>query len=221
MSALKCPQCGLVNFATATQCKRCGTLFSQNVSSEPGLNVQGFVLEDGYVLPAPPSVGTVGPGVWRDKAKLVVGKDVELPPRCIKFNAPAPGRRLKKKLTWHHPLFFLFIFVGFLVYFIVAMFVRKTATVELGLCEEHMAKHRRNVWITASLILLGILGFALAVIVGENGFLFVGILLVLAGIIFGVSVLKVVSPAMIDDRFVWLRGVNEDYLAMLPQWPGA
>lgn len=220
MSTLRCAHCGLVNFATATQCKRCRTPFVQDVSSASGANVQGIVLEDGYVLPPPPSVGTAGPGVWRDEAKLVVGKDVPLPPRCVKCNAPAPGRRLKKKLTWHHPLFFLLIFVGFLVYFIVAMFVRKTATVELGLCEEHMAKHQRNLWITASLILFGTLGMVLALIVGENSLLFVGILSVLAGIIFGVSVLKVVSPARIDNKFAWLKGVNKDYLAMLPQWPG-
>lgn len=221
MSALKCAHCGLVNYATATQCKRCRTPFVQNLSSVAGANVQGIVLEDGYVLPPPPSVGTPGAGVWRDKSKMVVSKGAPLPDRCVKCNGPASGVRLKKKFTWHHPAIYILIFVGLLIYVIVAMIVRKTATVELGLCEEHMAKHRRNVLVTSLLILLGVGGFVLAVIVGNNYFLLAGILLILAGIIYAGGALRIVTPARIDNKFAWLKGVNKDYLDGLPQWPGA
>jgi hypothetical protein len=34
--------------------------------------------------------------------------------------------------------------VGLLIYFIVAMVLRKTVAVELGLCSEHMAKHGKE-----------------------------------------------------------------------------
>jgi hypothetical protein len=190
----------------------------QDLSSAEGANVQGIVLEDGYVLPPPPAAEMLG--VWRDKAKLVVSKGAPLPDRCVKCNGPAPGPKLKKKYTWHHPIFFILIFAGLLVYFIVAMFVRKTATVELGLCDEHMAKHHRNIWVTLLLILLGVGGFILALVVGENSFLLVGILLILAGIIYGVTVLKIVTPVKIDKEFAWLKGVDKNYLAGLPQWPG-
>lgn len=181
---------------------------------------QGIVLEDGYVLPPPPTVGMSGSGVWRDKSKMVVSKGAQLPDRCVKCNAPAPGAKLKKKLTWHHPAIYILIFVALLIYLIVAMIVRKAVTVELGLCEEHMAKHRRNVFITWLLILLGVCGFVMAVIVGDNNFLLAGILLILAGIIYAVVAVRIVTPAKIDDKFAWLKGVNKDYLDELPQWPG-
>lgn len=181
---------------------------------------QGIVLEDGYVLPPPPTVGMPGSGVWRDKSKMVVSKGAQLPDRCVKCNAPAPGAKLKKKLTWHHPAIYILIFVALLIYLIVAMIVRKAVTVELGLCEEHMAKHRRNVFITWLLILLGVCGFVMAVIVGDNNFLLAGILLILAGIIYAVVAVRIVTPAKIDDKFAWLKGVNKDYLDELPQWPG-
>jgi len=186
------------------------------VSSSP----QGIVLADGYVLPPPPTVGTPGAGVWRDKSKMVVSKGAQLPDRCVKCNGPAPGAKLKKKLTWHHPVIFILIFVALLIYLIVAMIVRKAVTVQLGLCEEHMAKHRRNVFITWSLILLGVVGFVMAGIFEDTNFLLIGVLLIFAGIIYGVVAVRIVWPARIDDKFAWLKGVNKDYLDELPQWPG-
>jgi hypothetical protein len=212
--SLKCAQCGLVNFATATSCKRCGQPLV--ASSSP----QGIVLADGYVLPPPPTVGIPGSGVWRDMSKMIVSKGAQLPARCVKCNAPAPGPRLKKKLTWHHPAIYLLILVALLIYFIVAMILRKTAVLELGLCEEHMAKHRRNVLITWVLILLGIGGFVLAFIIENNNFVFIGFLLLLAGVIYAVVAVRIVTPAKIDDKFAWVKGVNKDYLNELPQWPG-
>ncbi len=217
MSALKCAQCGLVNFATATQCQRCRTPFVQNVSSAPGLNLQGIVLEDGYVLPPPPSVGM--PGVWRDKSTLVMSKDALLPERCVKCNAFTNGR-LKRKLTWHHPAIYILILVAWLAYLIVAMIVRKRATIEVGLCEEHRAKRRNYILITWALVLLGLAGFVLAIIANDGTPALIGVLVLLTAIIFGVIATRVTVPSKIDDRFVWLRGVNRDYLNQFPTWPG-
>jgi hypothetical protein len=215
LPSLKCAQCGLVNFATATSCKRCGQALV--VSS----GADGIVLSDGYVLPPPPNMGTPGSGVWRDNSKLVVSKDALLPERCVKCNAPAPGPKFKKKLSWHHPAIYLLIVTGLLIYLIVAMVLRKSMTVELGLCEEHKEKHRRDVFITWGLILLGVAGFILALLVGDNTFLLLGILLLLAGIIYAVVAVRMVAPAKIDAQFAWLRGVNKDYLNELPHWPAA
>lgn len=217
MSALKCPQCGLVNFATANQCKRCGILFAQNISAVTSSNQQGFVLEDGYVLPPPPSVGMPGVGIWRDGVTLVMSKDAPLPDRCVKCNAITTGR-LKRKLAWHHPALYLLLLVAWLIYLIIAMFVRRRATVELGLCDEHRAKRRTYIWITWLLALAGLGGFLLAIIANDGTPALIGVVLLLAAIIFGVVATRVVYPSKIDDRFVWLKGVNADYLNQLRPW---
>ena len=100
------------------------------------------------------------------------------------------------------------------------MILRKTATVELGLCEEHRAKHRRNVLISGLLISLGIGGFILTILGADNNFALLGILVLLVGTIYAVVTVRIVSVVKIDDKFAWLKGFHKDYLDELPQWPG-
>jgi hypothetical protein len=204
----------LINFATETTCKRCGAPLI--ATSTP----QGIVLADGYVLPPPPSVGLPGSGVWRKDSILVMSKDAELPDRCVKCNGPAYGSRLKKRLTWHHPAIYILIFVALLIYLIVALILRKSATVQLGLCEEHKAKRRRNIWIAWLLVLLGFVGILAGATNDDVNYVLIGLLLLFAAIIYAVVAVRIVSPSKIDDKFVWLKGVNKDYLNELPQFPG-
>lgn len=217
MSSLKCEQCGLVNFATDTICKRCSAPLAHNISHVASSTPQGIVLEDGYVLPPPPALP--GTGVWRDKSTLVMSRDAELPPRCVKCNVPT-HLRLKRRLSWHHPAIYILIFVALLIYLIVALIVRKAATVEIGLCEEHQAKRRRNLLITWSLVLIGIAGLVLALMLADVTYLLAGFVALVAAMIYGIVAVRIVAPSKIDDRFVRLRGVNKDYLNELPQWPG-
>jgi hypothetical protein len=191
----------------------------QGISAVDGSQVQGIVLEDGYVLPPPPSLGAAGTGVWRDKAALIMSKDARLPDRCVKCNQPTQGR-LKRNLTWHHPAIYILLLVAWLIYLIVALVVRKRATVELGLCDEHLQKRRRNIFITLGLLLLGVVCFVLAIAANDGTPALLGVLLLLTGMIYGIFSIRVTAPIKIDDRFVWLRGVNLDYLDRLPQWPG-
>jgi hypothetical protein len=94
----------------------------QDLSSAPGSNLQGFVLDDGYVLPPPPAIGLPGAGVWREGSTLVMSKDALLPDRCVKCNAFTTGR-LKRKLSWHPPAYYLLLIVAWLVYLIVSMII--------------------------------------------------------------------------------------------------
>lgn len=216
-SSLKCAQCGLVNFANETTCKRCHAPLASNVTGVISSTPQGIVLEDGYVLPPPPSLGLAG--VWRDKSTLVMTKDALLPDRCVKCNVPTTGR-LKRKLSWHHPAIYLIILVALLIYFIVAMVVRKTATLEIGLCDEHRARRRRNILITWALFVVGIIGFILAIAMEDGNYLLFGAVALLAALILGIVAVRIVTPAKIDNNFVWLRGINKEYLDELPQWVG-
>jgi hypothetical protein len=100
------------------------------------------------------------------------------------------------------------------------MVVRKRATVDLGICDEHRAKRRTYIWLTWGLVLLGVAGFFVAIMVDDGTPAALGFLVLLSGIIFGVISTRVAYPTKIDDRFVWLKGVNKDYLDLLPQWPG-
>lgn len=157
--------------------------------------------------------------IWRDKSTLVMTKEALLPNRCIKCNEPT-GERLKRKLTWHHPALYLTILISILVYAILAMVIRKTATVNVGFCEDHLSTRRRHLAITWILGIAGLLFLPLAGVLEDGTFVFIGLLLLLVTAIYGIVTLRVVVPTKIDNHFVWLKGINADYLQEFPQWQG-
>jgi len=157
--------------------------------------------------------------IWRDKTTLVMTKESPLPNRCVKCNEPT-AERLKRKLTWHHPALYLTILISVLVYAVIAMVVRKTATVHVGLCDEHLNARRRNLAITWIMGIVGVLCFPLAGVMEDIMIVFLGLLLISAAAIYGTITLRVVVPTKIDNDFVWLKGVNSDFLQEFPQWHG-
>lgn len=251
MASLKCSNCGLVNFATEANCKRCQAPLVQGLQSTgaPSPNAapqyeQGGRMSypppadayypqtptsssaaespgDAYVFPPPPSTGVYPQGgVWHDHDKLVMSKDAALPDRCVKCNRPADGLLLKRNLYWHNPFIYVLILVGILVYLIVALIVRKTATVNIPLCEAHLARRRNTLIAGWLLILLGLGGFILAAAIDYPMLILGAALIMLAGFIFAIAAARIVIPTKIDDRFVWLKGINKDYLDQLPRWAG-
>lgn len=157
--------------------------------------------------------------IWRDKSVLVMTKEALLPNRCIKCNEPT-DERLKRKLTWHHPALYLLILPSILIYAVIAIVLRKTATVNVGLCQDHLTRRRRNLAITWALGVVAVLCFPLAAMLEEATFALVGLLLLFAAAIFGTVTARVVVPSRIDEHFVWIKGVNSDYLQEFPQWQG-
>lgn len=121
---------------------------------------------------------------------------------------------------WHNPAYYLLIFIGVLIYAIVAMVVRKTATIHIGVCSTHYEKRRTAIIASWVLMALGLGGIIFAISYNTGALALIGGLLMLCGIIYGVIAARLVTPKKIDDRFVWLNSVDRNYLAQLPQWPG-
>ncbi|HWP53131.1 MAG TPA: zinc finger protein [Pyrinomonadaceae bacterium] len=219
----KCSQCGLVNFALDQNCKRCGALIQSGIQStevQPPAAPVGIVLEDGYVMPPPP-----GPpphltgGTWREGSTLVMSKDASLPDYCVKCDAPADGFRLKRNLSWHHPALFLLILLAWLLYLILAMVLRKRATVYLGLCREHSEK-RRTLLIAGFVILAVSVALIFGAIASDYpAVALLGLVGILASAIWLAFIARVVTVKKIDDQFVWLNGINENYLSRFPPLP--
>ena len=61
----------------------------------------------------------------------------------------------------------------------------------------------------------------LAAAAGENTFLLVGIFILLGAIIYGIVRARMVAPQRIDDHYVWLAGVDDNYLEQFPEWLAA
>jgi hypothetical protein len=157
--------------------------------------------------------------VWREGDVLVMDKEAELPPRCVKCNKPERVRLLRK-LTWHSPWLYLLIFGGLLVYAIVAVIVSKRARINVGLCAEHQQSRQRTAWIA-----WGLLGGAIAMFIGsgaaDSGALAgLGFLTLLAAGVVSSLAVRVVKPVRIDDRQVRLKGVAREFLDSLASFAG-
>lgn len=169
--------------------------------------------------------GTEPVGLWRQGRLLVMDKSARLPDRCVKSNEPAT-RRLRRNLYWHHPAIYLTILLHLLIYILLALILRKTATIYVGLSDRYFAKRRRAMligWVLAvlSIALIGIgignvepgAGPVPAVLIVSGVFLFLGALL------YGLIGSRMVVAKRISDRYVWLKGVHPEFLADLPPWP--
>ena len=173
--------------------------------------------------PYAPPRAALGPGdrggVWRLGKSVVMHLGAELPHRCVKCNAPAEEPNKERTLYWHHPALYVIALFALLIYAIVALIVRKKATVAPGLCTAH--RKRRNLWIAVG-CLGPVVGLALAIQAGTGdncGGMAAGGLLLLASIVTALIMARIVYAERIEGDYVRLRGCGEAFLASLPDLP--
>lgn len=159
-------------------------------------------------------------GVWRDKQTIVMGPRAVLPDRCVKCNAVTPGPKLKRQLYWHPAWVYATILLNLLIYLVVALIVRKRATVEVALCPQH----RQSRWIHIAIAWTLVLGGGAGIVLGANDqdlaiLIGLGILAILAGIVWGVVGARIVFARRIDPQWVKLGGAGRPFLASLPEFP--
>ncbi|MEQ8786822.1 MAG: hypothetical protein RIC55_11010 [Pirellulaceae bacterium] len=182
--------------------------------------------EHGAPVEPPSDFDAEGP--WRSGTVLVTRKGASLPPRCVKTNLPAE-RTLWCKVSWHPPAFAWTMLAG-PVYVVVALIVRKRARIDVGLTGERYRRFRllhSAVWLFGGLSLAPIWFGGTMLLDGSRGYPLViavvmavgGSVMLLASLVYGRYSAPVVGVQKIDDRFVWLTGVCEAYLAELPPWP--
>lgn len=167
-------------------------------------------------------------GVWRERNMLVVRRTGELPDRCVKTNLPARGSKLTLKLVWRHPAWYLLLLtprIGIALFLIVGMLVRRTAVVDVGLCED-VIDHRRGRQILAWTLIAGGVCAIFGGLAWTDRNVDVGLATTLAGLISVIvgsivlSTTQLLWTKRIAGDFVWLQGIHRDYLAALPEWPG-
>ena len=219
MSSLKCPQCGLTNFATAPACKRCKIPFNHQSADEASYQVndsqpaQDFPQSQAYAHE--PYNSDYAQGVWRDGSLLVMTKETVLPNRCIKCNSPAI-KLLRRTVEWY-PRYVILVFlliriVGLILYFCT----RKRVTVYVGLCEDHLNRRRFGMLAGGALLLLGLLFFFGALSSESPQFAIPALLLFLTGIVVMVTMWRTIAAKKIQEPYVWVKGVHADFLDTLP-----
>jgi len=156
-------------------------------------------------------------GLFRDGDILVVRKGAPLPPRCVKTNQPTAAV-LKRTFYYMSPWIYLLLLAHVLIFIVVALLVRKTATLHVGLSEEAQAARRRgilNAW-TAALAGVGMIVGAFPAESWWLGLAGAGVLM--AAMIYGARKASVLSARLIDDQYAHLKGVCPEFLEDLPEW---
>jgi len=167
------------------------------------------------------AIGQPFAGLWRQGDMLVMHTSAPLPDICVKSNEPA-ARRLKRSLSWHHPAIFLLLLISPLIYIIVALILRKSATLYIPLTEEWFARRRRRMlfaWVAA--LLSGCLFFAGLAYLDEPSAVWVVIFAIVVGVsatFYGVLGCRLVYAHRITDQYVWVRGVHPGFLERLEAW---
>jgi uncharacterized membrane protein len=149
-------------------------------------------------------------------------RDAPLPDICLKSNQSST-RRLKRNLSWHHPAIYLLILLHIFVYLVVALIVRKTATIHIPLTEEWFARRRRRMLFAWGMVLAScvLFGVALSRVDQEQWAplaMILAILLVVAAAIYGLVACRLVWPKRMSDQYIWLKGVHPDFLSRLEVW---
>jgi hypothetical protein len=167
------------------------------------------------------AIGQPFAGLWRQGNMLVMHKLAPLPDICVKSNEPAT-RRLKRSLSWHHPAIFLLLLISPLIYIIVALILRNSATLYIPLTEEWFARRRRRMlfaWVAA--LLSACLFFGGLANLDEPSAVWVVIFAIVVGVsasLYGALGCRLVFPHRITDQYVWVRGVHPGFLDRLEAW---
>ena len=155
-------------------------------------------------------------GCWREGSLLIVTHDCVLPNRCVKCNAPTELPAKERKLYWHHPGIYLVLVINVLLYLIVALIARKKIAVAPGLCTEHAKRRKLGIAIAWIGLAAGLLLVSFGGTQGPAFLVILGLVLILASVITGMLMSRVLYPKIIDERGARLKGAGEAFLSSIP-----
>lgn len=189
--------------------------------ANPYANVNPYAAPQIGTYSAQPAMQQPFAGLWRQDKLLVMHRSAPLPDICLKSNQKAT-QRLKRSLSWHHPAVYFLVLIHILLYVVVALVIRKTAVIHIGLSDEWIAIRRRRMMIAWGLVLLGIVTAFATIPLAEFEWspllILAGIVLFLGGTIYGVAACRLVVPKRMTDEYIWLKGVHPEFLARLEPW---
>jgi len=211
-------------------CSQCGRrLGGDDVIRLAGLTVCGTckegvlqrIREGVPVLPA-----VVTEGVWQQGRDVVVRRDAEFPPRCVRCNQPAADYRLLD-LAWT-PAWIVFtlliplvglmispwLLLGFFLVILIAAMASRRVKLRVPFCVRHQRHHRRWTLLSSALAMLGLLlVFGPVVLLFAAGS--IGMVLLVFPFLIGVALLTL--SFSVRSRFaaqVWVRRMEGDLIRL-------
>ena len=156
---------------------------------------------------------------------MVMHRRALLPNRCVKTNGTENLKVKKITLRWHNPMIYLTILAGLLVYVIVALICTKKATIEVSVSRRILT--RRLIFLIATWVctFVGIYAFGYGIVISGSVsntdnigliIMFSVLMFITAAIVYLIGG-RILTASKIDDYYVWIKGVNSEYLSGFPQ----
>ena len=173
-----------------------------------------------YTNAPPPYASQINVSVWRRREHIIMYRDSDLPDYCVKCNAPVvENDKHRQRFYWHNPALYLLL-ISPIIYAIVAVIVSRRTTLYVGLCQQHR-KTRSNAliagWATG---LGGLFSMFFSFSMNFTGFGMFCMMLMVIGPIICAFIAQSLRVTEMDDKYIWLKGASEEFLASLPAWEG-
>ena len=154
---------------------------------------------------------------WRHNKIMIIEREGEFPPRCIKCNTEVDQAGIPVTVYWHHWAIYLLLIISAPIYVIVALIVRKSVKVRPFMCAAH--RRKRNIGrVILYCTLLVFLGVFFASFNNMPALLAFAILLLLVGLVVGRFMSRTVYAQKIDDHYLQLKGCDASFLDSLPEF---
>jgi hypothetical protein len=165
-----------------------------------------------------PTVSTLAPDCYRRGKLLIARNGTDLPPRCVKCNAPVSAPARMREFVSHPAIIYLLFPLYPLVYLIAALFLPKIAVVNPALCYPHAFKRALCI-ATSGAAFCG--GMALAVIgtVRSEANSLNAIVLFFISAIICLHGARLLVPVRVDGEWLHLKGCGQAFLNSLPVAP--
>ena len=92
-------------------------------------------------------------------------------------------------------------------------------TLDIPLCAMHHSRRKTGILVSWLIVVLGIGLIAFGAYKNSGAPAGIGVLLFFAALIYGLIAAKLLVPEKIDDQYAWLKGVNPELLAQMPEFP--
>jgi len=160
--------------------------------------------------------------------RLVIALGQPLPPRCVCCNEAATLTR-RRKYYWYPPWLFILLLLSPLILVLVGLIVQRRTTLDLPLCDNHVARRRKRLWIAwgwgiasvAGLIGFPLLGGLIGSVSDYTVWLAVACFIsMIVALFWGNRAASVLSVHRIGKQTASFTRASPEFLASLPKWPG-
>ncbi len=173
----------------------------------------------GIQLPPQPAYFPTEVAYKRVGSEIALHQNAQLPQYCVKCAQRlgyGDGAVINQKMRWHHPAVYIAV-ISPLIYVILAAVLSKRFSVDVPLCNEHIAKRRNS---GRAIAAASLAFFALIVAAFSADWAGIGFMLIFAWIMtaaFGIRyAFKPLRVKRVEGSYYYLEGAAEEFLSILP-----